>query len=724
MRLVSLELSGFRGFTDEYIIDLDAQAIIVLGPNGNGKTSLFDAILWTITGAIPRFKGNEGAVVSKFARTGQARTVLKLRSTTKNTTVAISRTFDGQKSRVSVDLGDGRLIHGPEAEGNLISTIWPEAALVSNPFEALATVLTRSVYLQQDLVREFIDSTDKNERFNAVSELVGAGRVTELQANLERERFAWSKSINAQMSDTQPLRARLSSMESRLAEIRSSVSAQDNVIAPVDFENWLRSIRDLGIMIPDHPVDLTNASAAIDSAIKAIDAARRAAERRADQLLKLLADINAFSQFQVPTIEPLLAAVTNIRSQIETTRQRLIEAQDLASRHRRAQAELKEREEQLRALAELALQHLGDLCPVCNQSYNIPTTRNRLQNYLRTSSDTSKLPEHSDPTELLLNELSSQERLLTIANQDLLSANQLATERSQIEERITNQWASLNLTQDTISELSDVVTRALAQTQSTIGGLTQAQELGERLALRVARSHDSAAIQELEKEIESTRNRLSRIDEEVSGLTKTRDLASKIISGLRETALEVVSARISEIEPLLSNYYGRIDVHPAFRAVSFLTNLSHGHGQLSAVVKDPTQEVECDVPGLVLSSSQMNALAVCVFLSLNLGVTSPPLDVVILDDPLQSLDDINLLGLIDLLRRAKDSRQVCISTHDQRFGQLLTKKLRPKDNSQRTVVIELEAWTRSGPTISTRDVKADTVSLRLALPNLGTHQQQ
>jgi hypothetical protein len=42
----------------------------------------------------------------------------------------------------------------------------------------------------------------------------------------------------------------------------------------------------------------------------------------------------------------------------------------------------------------------------------------------------------------------------------------------------------------------------------------------------------------------------------------------------------------------------------------------------------------------------------------------PPLESAILDDPLSSLDDINLLGLIDLLRRTKDQRQLFVSTHE------------------------------------------------------------
>jgi hypothetical protein len=87
-----------------------------------------------------------------------------------------------------------------------------------------------------------------------------------------------------------------------------------------------------------------------------------------------------------------------------------------------------------------------------------------------------------------------------------------------------------------------------------------------------------------------------------------------------------------------------------------LSEVFKGKGQLSTVVSDPINDKTSVSPGAVLSSSQVNALGESVFLALNLGSPKPPLPIAILDDPLQSLDDINLLGLVDLLRRTKDIR--------------------------------------------------------------------
>ena len=196
---------------------------------------------------------------------------------------------------------------------------------------------------------------------------------------------------------------------------------------------------------------------------------------------------------------------------------------------------------------------------------------------------------------------------------------------------------------------------------------------------------------------------------------ETEKLASELLEGLREASTEVVRNQLERIEPLLQRIYSRIDVHPAFRNVKFLTRFSNRRGRLFTSIGDRVRDVTSQTPAAVLSSSQMNALAVAIFLSLNLGLPRLPLDSVLLDDPLQSLDDVNLLGLVDLLRRTKDRRQLLVSTHDVRFGRLLERKLRAVGREQRTTVVEFSGWQRSGPVYIQRDVSRDERPMKIAV---------
>lgn len=240
-------------------------------------------------------------------------------------------------------------------------------------------------------------------------------------------------------------------------------------------------------------------------------------------------------------------------------------------------------------------------------------------------------------------------------------------------------------------------------------------QAGESLSLTLARTAALARIKSLEEEvakakIESTEHeRRSKIRERVSLAMK------QMIDELRDANSRVAIDRLKEVEPFVQRIYSRIDPHPSFRIVSFATTLARGKGRLNAKLQDRLSEVSSDSPIAVLSSSQLNALAVSIFLGFNMVIPKLPIEAALLDDPLQSLDDINLLGVIDLLRRVKDQRQLFVSTHDSRFGRLLARKLRPTDSNSKTSIIEFSDWTRNGPEYSQTSVEADVGAFRLVL---------
>jgi len=712
MRLLSIELTGFRGFATHQTFDLDADAVIVVGANGNGKTSLFDAILWALSGRIPRLGTEDWQLVCRFSETGEARVVLRLTSADRTMPITVTRIVSGKETRVSVETSDG-VLRGPEAEGRLIQSVWKEAATAADPKDALAIVLTRSVYLQQDLVRQFIESATEQERFAAVSELVGAGRVTELQAELEKAKAAWTKATNYRATELQPLRSRVASMESRRAELKARPVTAGTGLDEASWNKWWRQLQELGLRVSLIPMSSREAASSIDAVIKQLDALRLAAERRQQLLESLGRDLGGIAGRVKPDLVGLRERAAIAKQRVQDIRAKVAEEQARVADVRRMQADLQEKSEQLKALAALALKQLGKKCPVCEQDYDRDGTRGRLESIASggsTAPTVSPLPEKLPE---LLASLAAQEKTLSATELDLRTAEQAAREYEITELAIDKRFAELGLTPQSASERASALRDATASVAKQVVALSTAQRAGEAFALLLSQTGDQAAVQELEREIAAAKGKLKADDTELAQRSATGEQAQHIIEALREAASSVVTERVKEIEPLLADMYSRIDAHPAFRVVKLLASVVRGRGQLATVVSDPLSEVQCDAPRMVLSSSQMNALAVCTFLSLNLGVSRPPLMAAILDDPLQSLDDINLLGLIDLLRRTKDQRQLCVSTHDVRFGNLLARKLRPKTSDQRTVVIELDGWSRMGPVVTTRDVKSDPTPMRL-----------
>lgn len=713
MRLFSLELSGFRGFSKKQIFDLNADAVVVIGANGHGKTSLFDGILWALSGRIPRLKNNDARLVSLYSDTGQARVELCLQDPLTGNKYTVTRSFDGTDGRITIQTPEDTF-KGPTAEGWLINLLWPDAASASNPSDALASVLTRSVYLQQDLIRQFIEATPEQERFEAVSELVGAGRVTELQTSLERAKKAWSTATNQRQDEIRPLQERLKVMEARLSEVTARASQTSPAITPEAWDQWWQNLSTLGLIIVN-PVEPSSreAPAIIDSAIKQLESKRHSTERRLQVLGTANDEMMRIAKRPIAEITQLNEKVAGLRKQLEHLNHAIAEEQERLAELRHQQVTLQEKTEQLKAFADLALKHLGDYCPVCAQTYDKEATRLRLETMVKGESENTQILSDTSKLGALLNELEAKEKETTAAELALRSAEQEVNEWQITQQNLNKRLSELGIIAGNDVGRHVAITTAIAEANELIKHIAELQNIGESLSFRLAQSSAVSAIDELRREIETLRREIVVNEKDISARNQTGELAQSIIQILREASSAVVEDRLRNISPLLQSIYSRIDPHPTLRLVTFLSNIFRGRGHLSTIVSDPIEHKVCDFPPAVLSSSQVNALAVSVFLALNIGVPKPPLSTTILDDPLQSLDDINLLGLVDLLRRTKDRRQLFVSTHDGRFGSLLSRKLRPRNDKERTIIIELTGWSRQGPTVLTREVWSDPVPLRL-----------
>ncbi|WP_421194590.1 AAA family ATPase [Aeromonas enteropelogenes] len=131
-------------------------------------------------------------------------------------------------------------------------------------------------------------------------------------------------------------------------------------------------------------------------------------------------------------------------------------------------------------------------------------------------------------------------------------------------------------------------------------------------------------------------------------------------------------------EDLINSIYRKIDPHPSFKKVAFKPDFDSDKPGLNLVVNDSAGESIS--PILYFSSAQSNILSLSVFLANALHAKDDEgnsVDVIMIDDPIQSMDSINILSTIDLLRSIclRFGKQIIISTHDENFFGLLQRKL-------------------------------------------------
>jgi len=125
-RLLSAEISGFRAFASDQPFDLDADVVILSGPNGSGKTSFFDSILWALSGRLPRFSGRKPNAISLYSPSGTARVALTFRDSDGENLTVIRTASSEEHSDALVETTTGRF-EGSAAEVKILESFWPSA---------------------------------------------------------------------------------------------------------------------------------------------------------------------------------------------------------------------------------------------------------------------------------------------------------------------------------------------------------------------------------------------------------------------------------------------------------------------------------------------------------------------------------------------------------------------------------------------------------------------
>lgn len=706
----SLVIEHFRGFNSATLIPLDASAVVVAGANGLGKTSLFDAIQWLVLGRIERLEElryrKEEHIVNHYAPPGsKAKVTGKLKLDSFNELATVTRIGDSNSSILEIQ-ANGATIVGEKAE------TWFRKELGKSDLEkdAFNREFLSAGLLQQDDVREFL-SASPAERHQILSRMLGISVVSEFVTKLDESVKAisgWTKELN---SDVRKTRDSVNEVERQIKEIVTRIESAPLLAGAM--EELLNKASELGLsfLLEQYTEDLESSVEPFASHLK-----------QCRQLLTKLVestDILYSHMREKPTgvIDELLERSSKLEKQIESEKSLLEADRNIEMTSLKKVRDIRSKTDTLRQIASLAIPLLTDHCPVCQQRIDPAQVKKHLESLV---ANQAELLEAEQSHKRIEENISTRERkLLELrANYDNTIAEKKDLEEWQM--RFNLLFSELVRVEQSLSRVGYVV---------PVGDPVSASKWLPTLEAWLGENIDKLASLEMTAEnllaaqsVSTEHNRLNRAKQELDHLRKqqtekekTLEMAARSFTDRRfllqiakEKEVEVVEEIFNELQPVVQDLFSRLAPHPTFRQLSISHELYYGKGTSIPRAVDPLYGLEVN-PSIVFSSAQANVAAICYFLALAFSSSTTDFGFVLLDDPLQSMDDVNILGLSDLCRFLRKEKQLIIATHEDRLSNLLLRKLTSRDEPFQTLKLDFRAWNSQGPIIREEPIGLTTV---------------
>ena len=395
------------------------------------------------------------------------------------------------------------------------------------------------------------------------------------------------------------------------------------------------------------------------------------------------------------------------------------------------------------ALAGIAPHVEGDLCPVCSRDYAEVDSGSLTAHIAATIAN---LTSEAGRLQAFSTERASESELLTTARRDEATAERLvlqpdalidlrqrqstiASIRSSLEElqgsaangqslfvRLDSARRSLAATRragvqsaSLLPEINAAVERATGQPTTNFSGLREALEaasgaLSGRLStVQAALSSRVAVETELEqyaREAQLLSDRAARTAElegrlammtgTFSSIGEVRERAKTIATAATQVRSGIVRDVFSgSLNKVWRDLFVRLAPHEQFVPQFRLPD--RGGGKVEAVLETFHRSGQVSgPPGAMLSQGNLNTAALTLFLALNLSVPSQ-LPWLVLDDPVQSMDDVHIAQFAALLRTYSKGlgKQVVIAVHERALFEYLTLELSPAFAGDSLITVEI-----------------------------------
>jgi chromosome segregation protein len=191
----------------------------------------------------------------------------------------------------------------------------------------------------------------------------------------------------------------------------------------------------------------------------------------------------------------------------------------------------------------------------------------------------------------------------------------------------------------------------------------------ERALLTLEASQAVSKTASIEDQVASLRQSAEAAASAVEASEKAQAVAKAMDRGVRSISGEIIDERLAQISPLLNELYQRLRPHFDWRSIEYSIR-GDVRRFLSLKVGDGLN------PQFVFSSGQRRAAGLAFLLSVHLARAWTPWRTLLMDDPVQHIDDFRALHLIEVLAALRlGGRQIVCAVEDEALAALLCRRL-------------------------------------------------